>query len=159
MKRLFYFAFGSNMFNKRINERIGRIQPAGTFILPGYRLVFNCGNPWCSYANIVADSQASVEGVLYSLNDEQIHTLDMYEGYPRNYQKRYFDLPNGDLGFAYVSENHEMYTAARPQLSYINMLIDGAFQNNLLNTYNMLVEFKERNYKLRGSKHKRISLI
>lgn len=154
MKKLFYFAYGSNMLLSRIERRLQDVIHAGTYTLADYRLVFNCGMNGNSFANIERSVGDSVSGVLYELTDRQIDTLDMYEGC---YVRRYFVLPNGHVAYAYVSVNPRYFSRRLPSKDYINTLIEGAFENNLLETYNSLVDYKTNVMKLR-SKHKLIKL-
>lgn len=161
MKKLFYFAYGSNMLLSRLQLRVGHITPvkaAGIHRLVGYKLVFNCGHPKFSYANIIPSSKEHcVEGVLYELTQRQISILNTYEGYPHNYEQEFFVLPDGNIGFAYVSNNDWYKSKALPEVDYLNALILGAYQNELYSTYNSLVSFKDQNYKLKkGNKFKRV---
>lgn len=42
----------------------------------------------------------------------------------------------------------------RPNLEYLNLIIDGCLETGLMPTYNKLVQYKLKNYKLKRNKHK-----
>lgn len=159
MKKLLYFAYGSNMLLSRLEsrvDRLGEVKVYGTHALVGYRLTFNCGFRKHSYANIVkCGKEHCVEGVLYELNQEQIATLNKYENYPYNYEQQFFTLPDGNIAFAYVSVSDFFTSNALPEIDYLNTLIQGALEHELYATYNTLVNFKNKNYSLKkGNKFK-----
>lgn len=158
MKKIFYFAYGSNMWSTRIEARLNemwidhKVKKIGNYVLDNYLLVLDCARRFnmYSFANIIPQPGAKVEGVLYELCHEQMMRLDHYEAL---YERQYFDLPDGNLAYTYVSK----YSRAdvKPELYYINILIQGCLENNLVQTYNTLVNYKQANYKLKkGSKHK-----
>jgi hypothetical protein len=185
MLRKLYFAFGSNMLFERLARRVveedvrkrGKRRPdfgswtltpdnskaklikAGTYTLPNYELVFDCGGSYGTYANIQKRQGGFVEGVLYELTEQQEADLDRYENWPVNYEKQYFMLPSGDLGFAYVSVN-PYFKAAKddiPDRNYLDILIEGAAENNLWATYNKLVDYRGKHYVLpKGNKYKKV---
>jgi gamma-glutamylcyclotransferase (GGCT)/AIG2-like uncharacterized protein YtfP len=154
MNKLFYFAYGSNMWHERIIERLGLTPRRGIYRLLNYTLVFNAGwHKRCAYANIMAANPIIndyVEGVLYEPNDRQIAELDKYEGYPVNYQKRYKSIIfNGEeiIIFWYESTNYRyIVNEAKPALSYLNIILDGCAQNGLNETYEKLLMYKLNNY-------------
>lgn len=158
-KRL-YFAYGSNMLYLRLARRVGTVTHKGTYTLVGYKLDFNCG--WWSntYANInyTGNKNDTVEGVLYELDPFQESILDQYEGFPKNYQKAHFNgRTKRETIFAYVATDYfivKNMKGKKPYLDYLNILLDGCLENNLIDTYNKLVVYKKENYKLRkNSRH------
>ena len=149
MKKVLYFAYGSNMLFERLNERVGflgEIKVVGTYKLYGWRLVLNCGEEQFTetYANIVRANQNSyVEGVLYEISSRQFKLLDKYEGL---YVREIFQCGD-ELAAVYISYEHE--SPVKPRLMYINILLAGASENGLNETYKKLLEFKKKNYKLK----------
>lgn len=141
MENIYYFAFGSNLLSERLRERVGDAKKIGTALLPDYKLVFNCGWKKNSFANIKRCEGSVVEGVVYELDDYQIHWLDLYEGYPNNYEKFWF-VDKGKILFGYWSVNPNFKSAANPSPHYLKYLTDGALENNLTNTYNFLIEYE-----------------
>ena len=132
-----YFAYGSNLLKSRLQNRIGHVERLSTFLLYDYDLVFNVNE---CYANIERGTQG-VEGVLYQVTDRQIAELDLYEGYPRIYQKRYF-LANGKIAYLYLAEKPYCYTD-KPKWFYFNYILEGCLENNLDKTYKRLLQIKK----------------
>lgn len=147
MENIYYFAFGSNTLKDRLEQRVGEVKRIGTALLPDYKLVFNCGWKRSSFANIKRCEGAVVEGVVYELDDYQIHWLDLYEGYPNNYEKFWF-MDKGKILFGYWSINPNFISSAFPSPTYLKYLTDGALENNLTNTYNSLIQYEREIFKL-----------
>jgi gamma-glutamylcyclotransferase (GGCT)/AIG2-like uncharacterized protein YtfP len=152
MKKVLYFAYGSNIDIQRLRDRVGRfgnVIALGPHRLNGFRLVFNCGG----FANIEPHAGSSVEGILYDLNDEQLHELDWYEGF---YYRQHFDLPNGRLGLAYVGKPEVVRgRQVLSNINYVNLILDACKAVGFKDTYNRVLQFKTANFSLkRGSKHK-----
>lgn len=159
-KRIFNFAYGSNMSVDRLYARVGRVKVIGAYTIDNYALEFNCGwPPNQMYGNMVRRMGSNIEGVLYELTEEQIGELDKYECYPRNYTKIYFyDAAKDAIIFAYVATPwFETAREGKPQLDYINYLIKGSLEFNLNKTYEYLTAFKKANYKLKIKDKKKVS--
>lgn len=157
MLKVFYFAYGSNLSHERLISRVGLCAKHRNYTLRGYKLSFNCGNRGLVYANIVKGRDTdSVEGVLYELNAEQFKELDWYEGF---YIKEFFMTDQQELCAVYVGHPHAIVKAkdtTKPMLAYLNVIIEGCLENNLRHTYDELIAYKEKNYKLkRGNKHRK----
>lgn len=152
------FAYGSNMLLSRIEERVGTVKRLGVYKLTDWKLVFNAG--FGAYANIERSKGSFVEGIMYSLTPYQVLVLDRYENYPLCYRKNHFILPDKREFFAYVANPNYISNPrwkVKPTLTYLNILLDGSYENNLKDTYHALIEYKKNNYKLKkGSKHKYI---
>lgn len=145
MNELLYWAFGSNTSQDRIELRLGPVEKVGIYVLENYHIVFNAGfNNSC--ANIAPFEGRRVEGVLYRLNERQIYILDNYEGYPRIYEK-FYKIYDNSIIFGYWSKID--HPGRKPDLYYLNHLIKGAKENNLTETYDKLIAYKNNNYKLK----------
>src|SRR5579859_3551025 len=87
-----YFAYGSNMNPKRMKERGVDFEKRVPGVLKGYELKFN--RIWqlqysgFAVANIVQNAETIVEGAVYTMPDEDIHKLDVFEGYPHEYTRK-----------------------------------------------------------------------
>lgn len=93
---IYYFAYGSNMDKKQMDHRQltgnhnfwpdAECKPAiaiGKAVLNDYALNFSKisrQNPQAQFASILPDSNSSVEGVVYQLDNKFIKILDYYEG-------------------------------------------------------------------------------
>ena len=110
-----YFAYGSNLNLNRFLWRCPDAKPFGPLTLPGYRLVFD------RVADIVPDRDSRVCGALYEITDACEEALDVYEGYPRLYDKRYFSVEITTKGERRVEEVM-FYTMLTMELSAPNKI-------------------------------------
>jgi len=78
---MYYFAYGSNLHLKQMQERCPDSEPVAKAKLAGYRLCFN------RVADIVEDEGSVVWGAIYTVSPGDIKNLDRYEGYPRFYDR------------------------------------------------------------------------
>lgn len=145
MKRVLYFAYGSNMNRYRIEARLRNAINVGVYKLYGYKLLFNAQSFVApqNYANIVkARPEDFVEGVLYDITERQFKVLD---GYEQLYDRHFFDIDANTLGCVYICTNEinikQIYT---PDEWYMDICIDGARQNELDHTAGILLNLKEQ---------------
>jgi gamma-glutamylcyclotransferase (GGCT)/AIG2-like uncharacterized protein YtfP len=148
-----YFAYGSNMDEKRLRERIGEFERGKIAYLQRYRLVFDksADSPQVGFANIISDKEKVVIGVLYELNHNQLQILDDYEGVAHNQYKR--------SSVKVIDERKQSIEAMtylatdcgidlKPYNWYLDYLIKGAEQHKFPNEYlNMLRAVKTANDK------------
>jgi cation transport regulator ChaC len=135
---VWYFAYGSNMHESAFIERRG-MNPSERRPgrVKGYRLRFNLdGRPKgkAAPANICADPEAEVWGVLYRITGREMLRLNLSEGVPgKRYRPVWLKAEDGDGGeiaaFTYVAEGNE--TDGRPSLRYITLLREGAEAHGL----------------------------
>ena len=71
-----YLAFGSNMSAQRMHKRLGWSPSRSGVILPDYEMVFNKHSNDGGKANIMYSPGDLVEGILYSVNEEDLLILD-----------------------------------------------------------------------------------
>jgi gamma-glutamylcyclotransferase (GGCT)/AIG2-like uncharacterized protein YtfP len=144
-----YFAYGSNMLLERIQRRIPSARVLGTATLGGYTLRFNkLSKDGSGKANIVpsADPRAKVYGVLYHLEDEERPRLDKAEGLGHGYQVRCLRVKRDGAEeevLAYVAAPEAIRDDLLPFQWYKNMLIHGATQNRLPESYVRQIEAVE----------------
>jgi len=126
-----YFAYGSNMSSLRLRERIPSARSLGAAQLAGWRLAPNKpGRDGTGKANLVADANTLVWGVLYELGPADWPTLDRYEpGYIRISQSL---VESGEL-----TRRAEVYVFERPGPDlpmhdwYREHLVEGAREHAL----------------------------
>ena len=135
---VWYFAFGANMHDSAFQQRRG-MRPldwqAGR--VKGYRLRFNLdGRPKgrAAPANLCADPQAEVWGVLYRLRQRDLVCLDSTEGVPgRRYRHLWVDAEDSDgkpvRAVTYIADGNEV--DGNPSHRYITLLRDGARAHGL----------------------------
>ena len=134
---LWYFAYGSNMQRATFCERRGLEPASSTWArLGGYRLCFDLavGPGERGVANIVADSEANVHGVLHLISPVQAQRLDRSEGVHRGYYDRVVvrALVEGSRpvqAFAYTSRHG--IEGRKPSERYMGLLIEGAEEHAL----------------------------
>lgn len=139
-----YFAYGSNMNEKRMIERGVNFLSKEKGTLKGYRFVINKKsqkNPNIGFANIIEDATSEVEGIIYEVTYENIKKLDVFEGAPKHY-KREVKIINDKQCVVYIANNNwisdnELETTDE----YKNHILEG---KNFLSEkyYNKLLEIK-----------------
>jgi gamma-glutamylcyclotransferase len=104
---MYYFAYGSNMDEKRMIERGVKFLSKEKGTLNGYRFVINKKsqkNPNIGFANIIKDNNSEIEGIIYEVDYEDIIKLDRFEGFPNHYSRDYH-LINDKQCIVYIANN------------------------------------------------------
>ena len=129
-----YFAYGSNLSPTQMANRCPDSKPVALAHLPGWKWLINERG----YANIVeADSATGpgVYGILYKLDPADEEMLDIYEGVPVAYEKRYLEAAKVKAGdedparrqkvevLAYVDFNR--VSPSTPRREYIDRMNRG----------------------------------
>lgn len=135
---VWYFAYGANMHDSAFLERRG-MRPAEWRVgrLPGYRLRFNLdGFPRgrAAPANIQADPDAEVWGVLHRITLRELVRLNVTEGVPGpRYQPVDLSVKDKEgnrvTAISYVADGNQH--DGNPSLRYITLLRDGARDHGL----------------------------
>ncbi len=145
--RVWYFAFGANMHDSAFRQRRAMCPlewRAGRVC--GYRLRFNLeGRPRgkAAPANLSADADAEVWGVLYLITRAGLVHLDSTEGVPgRRYRHLWVEAEDTDgnrlPAVTFIADGKE--TDGRPSLRYITMLREGARAHGLPDPYVRFLE-------------------
>lgn len=129
---IFYLAYGSNLNLERMKSRCPDAEVVGKTEIPGYRLLFKKSHSGF-YATIEQDANCHVSVLVYKISEYDEALLNRYEGYPKHYYKKYFQLPvrtmrGGRLRgekqcMAYVL--HEDRLLGEPSMEYFNLLDEG----------------------------------
>jgi gamma-glutamylcyclotransferase (GGCT)/AIG2-like uncharacterized protein YtfP len=134
----YYIAYGSNLNQSRLEDRIGSVRVLTRGTIDGFELCFNKGNvDGSSYANIKAGQPgARLPFVAYLLPEglSQIVMLDGYEGAPNTYRRLAFPFPlegsnDQQLGFIYVAAPHLIEEGLMPREAYLAHIRRG-YQNH-----------------------------
>ena len=125
---LHYFAYGSNMSARRIRHRLGWAPSRISVTLQDYLLSFNKQSNDGGKANIQISPGDKVEGILYFVKEDDLLTLDGYEGVAQKQYKRQelgvMDLSGRPMrAIAYIALNTG--PESRPTLEYLNYLLEG----------------------------------
>ena len=131
-----YFAYGMNTNRDEMAYRCPTAKPIGRAILPGYRFEFK------SFATIVPSSKEQVEGVLWTITDTDEQSLDLLEGYPEFYDKKYVKIKQGIdyIAMTYIMNLREKGHA--PSDGYYRMVSQGYQQFGL--SQQQLLEARSR---------------
>jgi gamma-glutamylcyclotransferase len=128
----YYFAYGSNMNPDRVSGRQMDFNRYESGCLQGYRLAFNKRSviyPGAASANVMQDAAGVVEGVVYHLSDEQqIETMDPFEGYPLRYDRCLLPVQTDDQQlnvWVYIANPDFIQEGLRPNRWYLNHLLAG----------------------------------
>lgn len=125
---LHYFAYGSNMSARRVRHRLGWAPSRISATLQDYLLSFNKQSSDGGKANIQISPGDEVEGILYFVKENDLLTLDGYEGVAEKQYKRHeievMDLSGRPMvAIAYIALNTG--PESRPTLEYLNYLLEG----------------------------------
>ena len=123
-----YFDFGSNMSAQRMNDRLGWSPSPSGAILNDYVMVFNKNSNDGGKANIMYSPGNLVEGIIYSVNEEDLLILDKFEGVASKQYKRYnIDVRKNNkktiAAVAYKAQNTGKICA--PTEEYLNYILEG----------------------------------
>ena len=123
-----YFAFGSNMSAQRMHERLGWSPSRSSAILPEYEMIFNKHSNDGGKANIMSSPGNIVEGILYSVIEEDLLILDKYEGVAAKQYKRHdIEVQNNKKksvsAVAYKALNTGKVSA--PTEEYLGYILEG----------------------------------
>jgi len=133
MNKIYYFAYGSNMSERRM---IGRgLTPLNKQIgyLDGFKFIINkksFKNPNQGFANVIPDEHSVVEGILYEIYENDIKKLDKFEGFPKHYGKEtlMIRLQDGSMvsSIVYVANlNWVSKTELKATEEYKNFILEG----------------------------------
>lgn len=126
-RRHLYFAYGSNTNLEQMSHRCPAAVNLGPATLPGHRLVFR------GHADVELDRQSDVTGLLWQVDDWDLESLDIYEGFPEYYLRQrvfvYDDQDQEHVAWVYVMsmQQHE----AAPSPGYYQGCMTGYQQNGL----------------------------
>ena len=116
-------------------ERCPGAELVGNAVLHNYALVFRSRNDGNGVASIQPQRGRKVYGVLWKLTTECEKSLDIYEGYPRLYEKREVTVRDKDGNacsvMTYAMTNVKAREPALPADAYFRRIRDGYRQNAL----------------------------
>jgi gamma-glutamylcyclotransferase len=135
-----YFAYGSNLSQCRMEQRTGAVPPARKAWLNHYRLSFNLHADEAIYANIVPSPQSIVWGVAYWISGEMMNALDGYEAVAiGHYRRSWVEVETEDgerlRAATYIGGGPFVGAEGRPSNAYLQLILAGAREHNLPETY------------------------
>ncbi len=86
---MYYFAYGSNLNRKKMEERCPDSKPMFVTTLPNYKLIFvGWSRQWRGgVATVKSLREEKVLGGIYEVSERDLRRLDKYEGYPGSYHR------------------------------------------------------------------------
>jgi gamma-glutamylcyclotransferase (GGCT)/AIG2-like uncharacterized protein YtfP len=143
-----YFAFGSNMSLKQMQERCPNSKKIDIGMLENYRLIFprHSTKRNCGVASIAPCEGEVIWGIIYELDNEDLTKLDAAEGFnplrapeKNNYNRISVQIktqyPQSEkidcLTYLAVPQQGDFF----PNTQYIHTILEGAEENNLPETY------------------------
>jgi len=118
-----YFAYGSNMDQKRMIDRGIIFHNVKSAKLYNYELKFNkVSIKQGAVANVEYKEGSIVEGMLYSV--ESLELLDKYEGAPKHYSRIILNIEGIDA-YVYVANKEYIKEGLKPKQEYLNHLLEG----------------------------------
>ena len=130
--KIMYFAYGSNLCIRQMNDRCPNNSKIGTGKLKGHRWIITKRG----YANVVKSSDEDVWGIIYEISMSDEDKLDVYEGVSRKcYVKENLDiLIDGKIQncLTYVDPTTE---EGVPTSTYANVINEGLLDSKLPEQY------------------------
>jgi gamma-glutamylcyclotransferase (GGCT)/AIG2-like uncharacterized protein YtfP len=123
-----YFAYGSNMNDKRMTERGVNFLSKEKGILKGYRFIINKKsqkNSNIGFANIIRDDNSEVEGIIYEVSEDDILKLDKFEGYPKHYNRDTYIINNKKCVIYIANDNWTSVNELEATEEYKNHILEG----------------------------------
>lgn len=138
---MLYFAYGSNMSQRRLRQRVPSAQKVSVATLPGHRLVFHKKSETDRSAKCDAyptlDSNEVVIGILFELDRSEKLLLDCAEGLGVGYEDRAIGvfLEDESLYEAFAYFAICIDPSLKPYHWYKEHVLRGAVENSLPERY------------------------
>ena len=125
LRRPAYFAYGSNLLHRQMEERCPEASFVGAGVVEGYRFFINERG----YANIVPDADSRVYGGIYLMTSDDIASLDQWEGVATECYKKVMlaatATANGE-DFDCLVYIDPRVKPGSPQSGYLEKILQGA---------------------------------
>lgn len=140
LKQKLYFAYGSNLLRKQMQERCPRAHYVGIASAKGWQFEYDGGKgeDWSDLpvGNIIPKRHGRVWGALYWLSPKDLKNLDSFEHVPKDYRHKTIEVrhPHGKpvKALAYVRPARP---TGEPSKHYRKVVIMGAEQDSLPEDY------------------------
>ncbi|MDX2257042.1 MAG: gamma-glutamylcyclotransferase family protein [Pseudanabaenaceae cyanobacterium bins.39] len=127
-----YFAYGSNMDLQGIKARGVNVYDFEVGMLDNWQLVVNVIDDdlvGAGFANIMPQANARVEGVIYTIDEVSILSLDHYENYPFDYTREVIRVQRANYEpvdcMVYIGQTARLRDGLKPTKSYWRSLLHG----------------------------------
>ena len=148
MSQLLYFAYGSNLFEARLQARVPSAKAIGTHTLPAHDLRFHKhsdkdGSGKCD-AYYTGDKNHAVIGRLFTIDAGEVAALDKAEGLGTGYLKKEIPIPNKtgttETAFTYHAAPTAIDNTIHPFTWYKQHVLTGGKEAGLPNNYIKKIE-------------------
>ena len=132
---LLYFAYGSNMYRKRLSDRIGSADKWDNGTVSKKQLSFNkLGQDGSGKANLIDHQDKKAYGVIYRVNEADMIKLDRFEV---GYERKTLDVQSDNNGYvnviSYLANNLNYFI--NPNKGYLDYIVKGAEEHGLKQNY------------------------
>ena len=124
----YYFAYGMNTNLDSMAQRCPRALCLGAGQLEGYKFAFRL------HADVeLGDPSDQVEGVVWQLSEDDLDSLDAFEGFPTYYLRCKAWVHSNEIGWvkAWIYTMADQDYLAEPRESYVRMCREGYEQNRV----------------------------
>ena len=126
---MYYFAYASNLSQKRMLERCPDCKPKFTATLHNYKLIFTgWSRQWHGGVATIRASQGSrVMGGVYEISERCLRSLDEQEGYPTIYDRINVSVATKNAGLvkAVTYIRREQSEETQPSKEYLAVISQG----------------------------------
>jgi gamma-glutamylcyclotransferase (GGCT)/AIG2-like uncharacterized protein YtfP len=120
-----YIAYGSNLNLPQMAQRCPTAKVVGTSEIRDYELLFR-GSRHSAVATVEPSKGSNVPVLLWTLKDNDLRSLDHYEGYPNFYRKEIFEVElKGKTVPAMVYIMNDGHPFGSPSDYYLNTIMEG----------------------------------
>jgi len=120
-----YIAYGSNLNLPQMAQRCPTAKVVGTSEIRDYELLFR-GSRHSAVATVEPSKGGSVPVLLWTLKDNDLRSLDHYEGYPNFYRKEILEVElKGKTVPAMVYIMNDGHPFGSPSDYYLNTIMEG----------------------------------
>lgn len=153
LSELPYFCYGSNLLKTQMEQRCPGSSPLIKATLNGYKLIFRI------VADITKDKNSSVPGALYSMTEDDIISLNRFEGFPYKYKieigRVKIRQDKTVLCFWYEIKNKRNHKTQEPKIDYLSKIVLGYSQWGL-NEQPILESIKRVQNSVRQRKRRKV---
>ena len=135
---MYYFAYGSNMNHRQMEERCPGARFLKCAYLEDFRFVYDGYHEKRrgAVANVIKAPGGKVWGALFEMDEKHLAALDRYEGYPSQYGRAELPVKDDDgiVSPATVYLRHGLVVGT-PSDDYRGIVLRGAFECALPDDY------------------------
>ncbi len=140
MSAAYFFAYGVEVASQAMGELLGRPVQGTRALLQGYRIAFTTySDQWeGGVADVVADLEGEVEGVVYPLTARDFLRLDVVQGWQDPLYRRLMvrvELEDGRHVEAMARKVGDKQASVPPAPAYLDAMIQGGTEQGLSDGY------------------------